>query len=244
MINGGFYLKARCIQNSEISTAPPHVREIWDWILKEANYKDTKICKRGQCVRTYSDILEGLKWFVGYRKMMYKKHQCENALKWLRKADMIATAKTTRGIVITVCNYDKYQIPANYDCYTKVDTKATMMLQPPATINNNEKKDNNEKNDKDYTVDFESFWNTYQKKGNKKKSFIQWKKLKPEQIVELNKKVEAYVSSTPDIQYRKNAETWLNPKNEHWNDELVQQKPKFEQTSINFNNNEQFNFKD
>lgn len=146
MIKGGYYIKARCIQESEIAHAPPHAREIWDWILLQANHKDTATCKRGQCIRTYKDIQEGLSWFIGYRKMKYKKHQCENALKWLRKATMITTTKTTRGIVITVCNYDKFQDPKNYECYTKADTKATIKLQPPDTINKNDKKEKNDKN--------------------------------------------------------------------------------------------------
>jgi len=138
-IKGGYYIKARCIQDSAIAHAPPHVREIWDWLLKEANHADNGVCRRGQCVRTYRDIQEGLAWYVGYRKNTYKKHQCENAMKWLRKAEMIATTKTTRGIVVTICNYGRYQDPSNYECYTSTDTNATMVLQPPATINKNEK---------------------------------------------------------------------------------------------------------
>ena len=39
-IQGGYYIKARKIQESEIAHAPPHVREIWDWLLWDANWKD------------------------------------------------------------------------------------------------------------------------------------------------------------------------------------------------------------
>jgi len=42
-IKGGYYMKARCIQNSEIAIMPPYIREIWDWLLKEANHTDRKI---------------------------------------------------------------------------------------------------------------------------------------------------------------------------------------------------------
>jgi hypothetical protein len=118
-IPGGYYIKARCIQNSEIAIAPPYVREVWDWLLKEANHMDQKIhgklIKRGQMFRTFKDIKEGLHWKVGYRKMTYKKWQIEKAMKFLRERTMIATMKATRGIFITIINYDFYQTPANYN---------------------------------------------------------------------------------------------------------------------------------
>ena len=115
VIEGGYYIKARQIQNSEIMNKPPHFREIWDWLLKEANHKDTKICKRGQLIRSYYDILEGLAWFVGYRKHKYKYSQCENAMKWLSNKNMITKTNTTRGLLITITNYDTYQNPKSYE---------------------------------------------------------------------------------------------------------------------------------
>ena len=143
LIKGGYYMKARCIQESAIALSAPYVREIWDWILKEANHKDTKVCKRGQCVRSFKDIQEGLKWFAGWRKHTYSKDQCEKAMAWLRKATMIATKKTTRGMVITVLNYDKYQTSENYEINNESIKKATAQQQPADTINKNDKNDKN-----------------------------------------------------------------------------------------------------
>lgn len=134
MIYGGFYIKARKIQRSWIAQAPPHIREIWDWILLSANYKDNGDIKRGQLLTTYKDIQEGLAWFVGYRKQTYKKHHCEIAMKALTREHMITTRKTTRGLVITVLNYDKYQDPKSYECYSENYNKATMKLQGTDTI--------------------------------------------------------------------------------------------------------------
>lgn len=139
MFAGGYYIKARCIQNSDIAHAAPCVREIWDWLLKEANHSDTKTCKRGQCVRTYRDIQEGLSWQIGWRKMTYRSHFVESAMKWLRKAGMITTQKTTRGMLITVLNYDKYQTPSNYESHTTADTNTTSKPQTSHTINKNGK---------------------------------------------------------------------------------------------------------
>lgn len=149
MIPGGYYIKARKIQDSEIATAPPHVREIWDWLLKEVNHADVKkngkIIERGQCIRSYKDIREGLKWFIGYRKMTYKAHQIETAMKWLTKRDMITTTKTTRGMLITVCNYDNYQDPSNYENHTVSHNKTTIKPQSNHTINKNGKNEENVK---------------------------------------------------------------------------------------------------
>ena len=178
-IKKGYYIKARQIQESKIATQPPHVREIWDWLLKECNHTDNissgRTIKRGQCVRTYSDIQEGLKWFVGYRKMTYKKHHCENALKWLTKETMITKTKTTRGILITVCNYDFYQNPENYESHTRTDTSATMKLQGTDTINKNDKNDNK------YIY---SFWN--------EKKIVNHRKLTDKMVRKINGALKNY----------------------------------------------------
>lgn len=144
MIKGGYYIKARCIQESAISTFPPYVREIWDWILKECNHKEMKssgrIIKRGECVRSYKDIQDGLKWMVGYRTERYKKWQCEKSMKALTRVGMIVTTKTTRGMLIKVLNYNKYQNPKNYESNNDSVNEATRELQFGDTINKNDKK--------------------------------------------------------------------------------------------------------
>jgi hypothetical protein len=122
-IQGGYILKARSIQNSAISHAPPHVREIWDYLLRKANHRGAKrnslVVERGQCFTSYEEIIEDLSWSVGWRKERYTKHQCEISMKWLRKATMITTRKTTRGMIISVVNYDYYQNPKNYENHTE-----------------------------------------------------------------------------------------------------------------------------
>lgn len=147
-IAGGYYIKARCIDDSEIATSPPHVREIWDWILRNTNHRDKKIgdkiIKRGQCVRTYDDIRNGLKWYIGYRIMRYSKGQCETAMKVLKKHGMITTTKTTRGILINVVNYNKYQDASLYENHTETNTRTTIKPQCHDTINKNDKNDKKE----------------------------------------------------------------------------------------------------
>jgi len=139
VIRGGYYIKARCIQESDIMDMPPHTREIWDWLLMKATHTDLKHLKRGQLVCTYDDIREALSWRVGWRKMMYSKWDCEKAMKLLRKATMIATKKTTRGMIINIVQYDKYQNPENYESHRKATGRPTGKPQTTATIDKNGK---------------------------------------------------------------------------------------------------------
>ena len=133
-IPGGYIIKARKIKNSEISKKPPHVREVWDYLQREANHKpnDKLRIDRGQLVRTTNEIREDLKWFVGNRPQYYKKHEIETALKSLRKLGTITTAKTTRGTLITLVNYDYYQTPKNYESRTesRTDNRAKTETKP------------------------------------------------------------------------------------------------------------------
>lgn len=139
IIPGGYILTARKVDDSDIAHTAPCIRETWLWLLRQCNHKPSGNIKRGQCVRTLSDIQEGLHWFVGYRKMMYSKTQCENAMNTLRKMEMITTAKTTRGLIITVCNYETYQNPKNYEDNSEGNKKTTRRQQCGDTINKNDK---------------------------------------------------------------------------------------------------------
>lgn len=65
---------------------------------------------------------------------------------------------------------------------------------------------------------FETFWNMYDKKVERKSCYNKFLKLDLQTIDKILKAVPLYVNSTPDIKYRKNPETWLN--GECWNDEI------------------------
>ena len=216
-IEGGYYIKARKIQESEIAHAPPHVREIWDWLIKEANHKDNGKFKRGQTMRSYNDIRNGLKWHVGFRTERYSKNHCETAMRWLTKRGMIHTAKTTRGMIITIVNYDIYQNPMNYGKYNETYNKHTTNIQSVDTINNNDK---NEKNDKNINIPFDMFWQAYDKKrGDKFKLEKIWNNLTDMDRQNIMDYIPKYKIATPDKKYRKDPQTFFN--NKSWNDELI-----------------------
>jgi len=169
-IKGGYYIKARCIQESEIATAPPHVREIWDWLLKEANHADrkvsSKIIKRGQCFTSYKDIRDGLKWKVGYRWERYSKNDVQTAMRYLLKHTMAHTTKSTRGMIVTILNYDRYQNPANYETYNETHTRHTMNIHDKQEL----KELNNI-----YSTEFTLIWKEYPNRIGKRKALQAFK---------------------------------------------------------------------
>lgn len=143
-IPGGYYIKARAIQKSNIMRQPPHVREIWDYLLMNANHSDRKYggysIKRGQLFRTYKQIREDLSWNVGWRKETYNENQTKKAMKFLREALMIDTTKEPGGVLITICNYELYQDPRNYERTSERTNERTIdepSTNQPAPYNKN-----------------------------------------------------------------------------------------------------------
>ena len=67
-------------------------------------------------------------------------------------------------------------------------------------------------------VAFEKWWNLYQKKRGKEKCMKKWAKLSLEEKQACIDATPTYVSSTPDVIYRKDPLTYLNGK--CWNDEV------------------------
>jgi len=70
-------------------------------------------------------------------------------------------------------------------------------------------------------ISFNLFWDTYDKKiGKRSKLESKWNKLKDTDRELIMEYIPRYKKNTPDKQFRKNPEVFLN--NESWNDELVE----------------------
>ena len=69
-------------------------------------------------------------------------------------------------------------------------------------------------------IDFEIFWNLYnKKKGDKDKIKIKWEKLKNEERQKIIDTLPTFLGSITDKQYQPFPETYLN--NKRWNDEIT-----------------------
>lgn len=140
MIEGGYILQPRCFDNSEAAHFPPCTREVWFFLLRNVNHKDNGKFKRGSGLFHLEDIQDALSWDVGFRKMTYSKPQISKALQRLagnsssstakesrrdHEGSMIETTKATRGVFVTIRNYDKYQNPKNYEGNDEGNAKET-----------------------------------------------------------------------------------------------------------------------
>ena len=139
IIPGGYVLQPRKLDDSEIMKAPPIVRELFQYIVRKVNHTDNEKYKRGSGFFTLADIQEDLSWYIGYRKMKYSKPQLTKSIRRLREGFTVATAKATRGLYITVLNYDKYQTSSNYESNDEGTTKETRRKREGHTKNKNVK---------------------------------------------------------------------------------------------------------
>lgn len=82
-------------------------------------------------------------------------------------------------------------------------------------------------------LEFERFWKVYDKKVQRAQAEKMWKKLSVQDKQEILERVALYVLSTPDVQYRMNPATYINPMNKRWQDEIVKREsPKQEDDHI------------
>lgn len=180
-IPGGYILLSRRLIESEIWDKPPMYLKVWIYILTKARHKANQKFSRGELLISIPEIQEACSHKVGFRKVKPTKDQIYNIIEWLRSVNesnyeddyendanttMIATTKTTRGMVVKVLNYNVYQDPknyedngvSNYEDVTKTTTKAERKQRLPNTIHKNVK------NEKNVVVgdDFATIYNLYQ----------------------------------------------------------------------------------
>ena len=112
IIEGGYYIKARQINDSVIAHVAPHIRELWDWLLKNTRYADKKymgfIIKKGQIFTQYNEIRDDLHWYQGYIKKYWSISQLKRGMYFLIDEEMVTVEKKPRGILITLVNHSFY----------------------------------------------------------------------------------------------------------------------------------------
>lgn len=146
-ISGGYILKARKTLESELMDKPPLWSKLWDWMLLRAEWREGKKLKRGQFHTTIAEMQEAMSWTVGYRKETPTKDQIRKAYEGFTKATMATTMKATRGMVITITNYDLYQDPKNYEAHSE-DAAKVARKPHEGTQDSKEVRSKNESNKK------------------------------------------------------------------------------------------------
>lgn len=187
--------------------------KIWFFIITNVNWKDSPLFPRGTNFFTYAQIESST---GATKEQIYK------CLKWLterREGDAMATTrKTTRGIIITVLNFAKYQ-----DSIKKKDDAPD---DGETTQRRHYKRNNKEENKQPPPSGddgFQEFWELYPRKVSKKEALKAWKKLQPslEVRVRIQEAVSAALTSPQwtkdDGRFIPHPATWLNQ--ERWEDE-------------------------
>jgi len=213
-IPNGAIILARQSQGSDIWTNKPSWwLKVWIFILMIVNHDDDQEFKRGTNFFTMDKIYE--RCFLQNDHIKYR--TIDNVIRFLKLHDMITTQKTTRGMVITVCNYDYYQDLNNYKNDTKKSFGTTRKRDENDTINKNGNNGKNEQEDK-YIVEFEKLWKKYPSKDGVKsarKHFTATVKT-DKNLEDINKALDNYLHhlETEDWKRAKNGSTWFN----NWED--------------------------
>lgn len=149
-VEGGYLILARKLFEGELMDKPGLYMKLWVWMLNEANWRDQGKLKRGQFVTTIKDMREAMAYKVGYRTKTPTIDQIRSAYEAFTKATMITTTKTTRGMVITILNYDLYQDPKSYEAHSEPHDEAP--TNPTVTPQDTEEGEE-EKKEEDTTPD-------------------------------------------------------------------------------------------
>jgi Fe2+ or Zn2+ uptake regulation protein len=101
----GYIKKYRKIIESEIWTKKAWWLKVWEYILIRVNHKSTRIAERGTNFFRTDEIYDNCK----LQSEGVQRKTVLNVLQWLKEKKQITIQKTTRGMIITVVNYDLYQ---------------------------------------------------------------------------------------------------------------------------------------
>ncbi len=202
----------------------------WEWyddsntfrlfmhILLKSNHKERK----------YRGVLIGVGQLMTGQDLLaietgLSRQQVRTSLKKLKSTNEITINSTSLGTIIQVIKYKDYQQSTNeatndQPIVNQRPTNDQPTTNQRSTTNKNPKNPKNENNE---IKTFELFWNLYNKKSsNRKMCMRKWSKLNETKRGLIMNHLVSYIKSTPDKEFRKNAETYLNQ--EHWLNEILQ----------------------
>lgn len=136
-INKGWVALWRKIEDSEIWEQEPWRLKTWIHFINEANHSDElrygQKLRRGQVyISSMAELCKQIRWKKGFVYKTPTVNAMKHFWEWLRKRGMVDTRRTTRGTIITILNYRKYQdIPKKES--RMVDTSKSPMVDTTQT---------------------------------------------------------------------------------------------------------------
>ncbi len=141
---GAFQIARKIFESDFWLKKPSAWKVIWIYILGKVNHKKQGGFERGEGFFNFAEERRYIGSDIKYQSIM-------KFLKYAEIGEMIGKTKSTRGIVIKVLKYDKYQTLDNYISNTKGETDGEVLARQRRdrgeTINKNDKNDKNEKKD-------------------------------------------------------------------------------------------------
>lgn len=219
-VPGGCIFIARKMLDSDLMSQSPLTLKLWIWMLLRASWRDCQQLARGQFVTTIADMQKAMSHYIGWRKITPTKDEIRNCYESLSRATRITTRKTTRGMVITIVNYDTYQDIETYEDHNEyLNENATKASAAPHDSKEREERKKKEIK-KTYVDFFDSLWSDYPKRDGKKIALRHFTaSVKNETDCQrIRKALDNYLAhvkenSTPQ-QFIKNGSTWFN----NWQD--------------------------
>jgi hypothetical protein len=205
--------------------------EAWIDLIHEAAWADHGIVVkmkshhllRGQVPHSYRTLAK--RWGWGKNKVSRFLDLLENECMIKRCSETGTQTGTDIGTAfnpITITNYDTYQSVDAKRGTANGTANGTATGQTRDTTGTNitkETKGTKETNNKDIVDSgFDQFWEAYGKKVGKATCEKKWARLTDKERTVCMSAVPKYVSSTPDIQFRKHPATYLNGR--HWDDDI------------------------
>lgn len=211
-MEGYILLHRKIIDNPYYFSEPFTRSQAWIDLLLIANYKDAIFYKRGVKV----EVGRGQ---VGYdsgslaERWQWSRGKVLRFLIELEKEQQIVQQKNNVTTLISIVNYNIYQIGGTADSTPNGTASSTA---------NGQQTDTNNKGNKGkgilkeiYSPIFEKFWEQYNRKGSKSEAWKEWKGLRIESnenvLMDMFSHVERYKAST-ERQFMKDADRYLKYK--------------------------------
>lgn len=196
--------------------------EAWIDILLETNHSEQKVlikgilltCKRGESIRSMKEWAKRWNWSKSNVKRFFD----------LLKSDSMIDYKNVQITThLTVCNYDSYQDSRNA---TETQMERKRNANGTQVDTNNNVNNSNNSNNGNKILLFDSFWDAYDKKIDRKKCEAKWNRLPVKDKEAILEFIPIYQAHQPDEKYRKNPYTFLN--SEIWAEDWNNYQPKSE----------------
>lgn len=142
LIQGGYILLSRTLTEDEIMSKPPLYLKVWIWLLLEAYFAESHGLKQGQVYVNMPKLAKEMSYKIGYRTVTPTPKEIRRVFDFLRcphegrnEGHSITTTKGTHGMLVTICNYNKYQDRLSYEGHTESLTKGATNGQQGAQYN-------------------------------------------------------------------------------------------------------------